>query len=166
MVIEIRSQTKTPSLTFNTHELCIPKEKPSLWTSHTFSVPNQARSAAICSSVFTCKRRDETSRVREGSGNPALTHNIFYLQHTLQKTWSFTMATSHYYYAGIQGGVKRAKHQSHALNFNIAGRMTTDKHSHTHAHAHKNGGYTAEKVWSETSSRVQQFHTRHSFLFC
>lgn len=33
-----------------------PSEKPSLWTSHTFSVSYQASSAAICSSVFTCRR--------------------------------------------------------------------------------------------------------------
>ena len=33
-----------------------PSEKPSLWTSHTFSVSYQASSAAICSSVFTCQR--------------------------------------------------------------------------------------------------------------
>lgn len=33
-----------------------PSEKPSLWTSHTFSVSFQASSAAICSSVFACQR--------------------------------------------------------------------------------------------------------------
>ena len=40
-----------------------PSEKPSLWTSHTFSVSYQASSAAICSSVFTCQRegRDRES---------------------------------------------------------------------------------------------------------
>lgn len=35
-----------------------PREKPSLWTSQTFSDPYQACSAAICSSVFTwCTER-------------------------------------------------------------------------------------------------------------
>lgn len=33
---------------------CSPKEKPSLCTSHTFSVSYQASSAAICSSVLAC----------------------------------------------------------------------------------------------------------------
>lgn len=35
------------------NDLVSPREKPSLWTSQTFSDPYQACSAAICSSVFT-----------------------------------------------------------------------------------------------------------------
>lgn len=34
-------------------DLFLPREKPSLWTSQTFSDPYQACSAAICSSVLT-----------------------------------------------------------------------------------------------------------------
>lgn len=41
-----------------------PREKPSLWTSHTFSVPYHAFSAVICSSVFTCGRERHWSQYR------------------------------------------------------------------------------------------------------
>lgn len=90
-------------------------------------MPNQARSAAICSSVFTWKRQNESERgIRKQCTD---TQNLL-----------LTMATTHYH-TGIQCFMKGAKHQLHPLNFNIAGRMTGDIHSYTHTHTKMADGW-------------------------
>lgn len=46
----------------------LPREKPSLWTSQTFSDPYQACSAAICSSVFTCLTKRTRTKMTQQHG--------------------------------------------------------------------------------------------------
>lgn len=49
-----------------------PRENPSLWTSQTFSDSYQACSAAICSSLFTCRHRKETEVSAGGGVEPLM----------------------------------------------------------------------------------------------
>lgn len=49
-----KKKNQITKIKYSTRGLRLPREKPSLWTSQTFSDPYQACSAAICSSVFTC----------------------------------------------------------------------------------------------------------------
>lgn len=51
-----------------------PRENPSLWTSQTFSDSYQARSAAICSSVFTCGTGRRFTSAQEEAWNQGGVH--------------------------------------------------------------------------------------------